>query len=142
MAVLYTLILSVVVPYVLWNCQSLFANYLKARKSGLPIYVCPMNPNNIFWMIFGIPYRGLLERLLPSFAFDRVKSAIYGWEFLSRYEPFARLGSAFILVTPNKNGRSCSKTLIANLIRLFGYSSGMAISTRFFVRYIVQKYCS
>lgn len=54
-------------------------------------------------MIFSVAFRPILARFLPGFIYRQIIPAIYGWEFLSRYEIFARLGSSFILVTPGKN---------------------------------------
>lgn len=103
MAILTTFILCVVLPYVLWNCQSLLVNYRKARESGYPILVCPAHTNNILWMIFSVALRPLLAQYLPRSLYDRIKAGIYGWEFLSKYEMFARMGPNFMLVTPGNN---------------------------------------
>ncbi len=103
MALLSTLLLCTLLPYTLWYCQSLFSNYREARRSGYPILVCPANTDNIIWIIFAVAFRPILARCLPAFAYGRIKAAIYGWEFLYRYELFAKLGSSFILVTPGKN---------------------------------------
>lgn len=103
MALFSTVFLCIALPYTLWCCQSLFANYRKAQKSGFPIIVCPANTSNILWMLFSVTFRTLLAQYLPSFAYDHVKAGIYGWEFICRYELFARIGSSFILVTPGKN---------------------------------------
>lgn len=103
MAIVLTLLLCSIVPYLLWNCQSLYANYREARKSGYPLLICPANPNNVLWMIFSVPSRPVLARFLPAFIYRQIIPSIYGWEFPFKYELFARLGSSFILVTPGKN---------------------------------------
>lgn len=103
MAILSTVVLCTVVPYIIWKCQCLFSNYLQARKSGYPVFICPADTANFLWMIFSVALRPYLSKILPTFAYDRIKASIYGWEFLYRYEPFAKLGSSFILVTPGKN---------------------------------------
>ena len=55
-------------------------------------------------MVFAVPLRPLLFRVVPSFLRDRLKPAIYGWEFLHKYEIFKKLGStSFMLVTLGRN---------------------------------------
>ena len=96
-------VLCLVIPYLLWSCQSWFHNYQKAQQSGFPILVCPANTDNPLWIIFSVTARPLLAKYLPSFVFDRLNAGIYGWEYRVRYDLFARLGPAFMLVTPGKN---------------------------------------
>lgn len=103
MAILFTITICVVLSYAVWYFQTLFANYRKAQRSGFPILVCPVDTNNVLWMVFSVPLRPILARYLPTIAYNRIKAAIYGWEYLYRYELFAWLGASFILVTPRKN---------------------------------------
>jgi len=103
MALISTILLAIALPYTAWYFQSLFVNYRKARQSGFPLLVCPANTDNVIWIVFAVAFRSTLARFLPAFIYNRVKPAIYGWEFLYRNEVFERLGSSFILVTPGKN---------------------------------------
>lgn len=104
MASLIVYMLCAILPYVIWNLQSWFKNYLEARKTGFPILITPANTSNILWMLFSIPLRSFMSRTLPSSLFGRLDPAIYGWEYKSRWRIFERIGSgAFILVTPGKN---------------------------------------
>ena len=103
MSLFAMLLLCIVLPYTVWYCQSLYKNYCEARRSGFPLLVCPANTGNVLWIVFAVASRPLLSRCLPSPAYNRIKAAIYGWEFLYRYEMFAWLGPSFILVTPGKN---------------------------------------
>ena len=57
-----------------------------------------------------------MARLLPQWAYNSVKTAIYGWEFQYKYEPFARVGPSFILVTPGKNELWVADPGVANAI--------------------------
>ena len=98
-----TLILCVVLSLVFWYCQSFVNNYGKAKGSGFPLYVCPLDPQSILWIVFSVPLRPIFAKCFPSFVFDRIKYTIYGWEFLYRYEPFQKLGPNFLITTPGEN---------------------------------------
>lgn len=102
--------------YCLSIVWTLFSNYSKAGKSGFPVYVCPTNPGNPFWMLSSVPLRPLLFRLLPTVIFERILPTIYGWEYWDRYSTFARFGPAFILVTPGKNELWVADVELANTI--------------------------
>ena len=86
-----------------WYFSSVPRNYQLARKTGLPILVCPVNPANPLWLVLSSTFQPALARYLPSVIYDRIDVAIYGWEFRCRYTVNAKLGPAFILVTPARN---------------------------------------
>src|SRR5690349_10726558 len=89
--------------YLISNLWSLLVNYLAARRSGLPTYICLSNPFHPVWMVFSVPLRPIFRRCLPKFLFDRIKMTIYCWEFEEKYSAHAKLGKNFILVTPGPN---------------------------------------
>ena len=89
--------------FTIWYFSSLPKNYFLARKTGLPIIVCPVNPVNIFWLVVSVVLEPAFARYLPSFIYDQLKVGIYGWEFRFRYTVNAKLGPAFVLVTPARN---------------------------------------
>lgn len=99
----WTILIATVLTYAIWNLHSLFANYRKARQSGFPVLVCPVNTDNVLWIIFSVKFRPILAQCLPSLVYDHLIPAIYGWEFWDRNRLFDRLGSSFILVTPGRN---------------------------------------
>ena len=82
---------------------ALTLNYRAARATGLPCLVCPANSRSLPWMIFSVAGRPLIERVLPAWAWRRVRVQIYGWEFRLRGAPQAELGPVFWLVTPETN---------------------------------------
>lgn len=45
----------------------------------------------------------VFAKYLPHLIYDRIKVAIYGWEFRCRYTVNAELGPVFVLVTPARN---------------------------------------
>jgi hypothetical protein len=90
--------------YFLSSIYTLVNNYLIARKTGFHLDFCPVNPNNPLWMIFSIPLRPVFSNFLPSFAYEWVRRAIYGWEFQERSTTgSSRTKPAFMLVTPGRN---------------------------------------
>ena len=93
-------IAALVVFYLLWSLAKWIKNYQAARTIGFPIYLCPVNPQTLLWMIFAVPLRPLLRRYLPRALYNHIRSSIYGWEFLHRHESTFPLGSSFTLVSP------------------------------------------
>lgn len=85
------------------NLWSLYKNYLSARKTGLPIVICPVNPYHPLWLIFSVPLRPLFEKYLPAWIYRRLNLAIYGFEFRGKMDVFGDKGPAFVLVTCGAN---------------------------------------
>ena len=87
----------------IWYLSSFPRNYYLARKTGLPIFLCPVNPANPYWLALSAILEPVLAKYLPSVVYDRIKVAIFGWEFRCRYTVHAKLGPVFVLVTPARN---------------------------------------
>jgi hypothetical protein len=88
----------------LWYLSDLPRHYRSARKTNLPILIGPVYPGNPVWFVISHLYSySAVERLLPTFLFDRVKVAIQGWEFRCKHTVHDALGLSFILVTPGGN---------------------------------------
>ena len=96
------------------SLASLVRNALAARKTGLPYLVCVANPNNILWMVFVIPLRPLLTRVLPAWLWRRVRPIVYGWEFHTRGAVIEELGPVFVIVTPSTNKLWIAEPALAN----------------------------
>lgn len=86
-----------------WNLISMIRNYLRVRFSQIPAYLCPVNPFSIPWLILGPPLQPLLQRILPTSLFDRIKPTFYGWEFAVKYSLHAKFGKIFFLSNPSTN---------------------------------------
>ncbi|KAH8879356.1 cytochrome P450 [Thozetella sp. PMI_491] len=79
----------------------LYRNYRTALKTGLPILVAPINPDNFLYMITKVPLYRYLKRICPT---DGMEVSIFGWQFRTKHDSMhQRYGSAFILVTPGSN---------------------------------------
>lgn len=114
----FSVIVGISVLWAVWYLQALASNYRKARRTGFPIYISPVNQDNFLWLIFSVPLRPLFSRFLPAFAFDRIEVAIYGWEHLLRNSVQERLGATFLLVTPGKNELWTTDPEIAQIVLL------------------------
>ncbi len=87
-----------------WYLSALPRNYRNARKSGLPVYFCPVNPNSPVWLVLvAVVGYSRMARILPRPLFDRIKLTIPGWEYRCRYSVNEQLGATFILVSPGSN---------------------------------------
>ncbi|KAM5529282.1 cytochrome P450 CYP13A3 [Fusarium oxysporum f. sp. phaseoli] len=98
------------------NLWALYLNYQAARTSGLPILICPFDPENVFYMIISVPLRPVFERILPAAFYDAIKVTIFGWEFRDKHHLHDRLGPAFILVTTAINQLQCADPAMAQVI--------------------------
>ena len=67
-----------VILTIFWYFSSFPANYYHALKTGLPIFLCPVNPANPVWLVFAATFQPLLAKYLPSAVYNRIKTAIFG----------------------------------------------------------------
>jgi hypothetical protein len=98
-----TLLVGLLIFCVVRYVSALSRNYYLARRTGLPILVCPVNPGNLVWMVLSAKFQPALARYLPSIVYDHIEVAINGWQFRARYTVNAKLGPTFMLVTPARN---------------------------------------
>lgn len=99
-----SLFAGLVAIFTAWYFSSFPRNYFLARQTGLPIFLCPVNPANPFWLVFSTALQPTFAHYLPHSVYgDRIKVAIYGWQSRCRYTVHARLGPVFVLVTPGRN---------------------------------------
>ncbi|GJC87635.1 putative cytochrome P450 CYP13A1 [Colletotrichum liriopes] len=100
----------------LWVAAQLWAlynNYRAALLTGLPIVVLPYDPDSFLHIIFSVPLRPLMKRLLPARAFAAAELAIFGWEFRDKAEVHTRIGPAFVIVTTAVNQLICADPAMA-----------------------------
>ena len=96
---LFPLLLGAVLLY---NVFCLGANYVNARKLGLPVVASPISPDNPLWLALQTSFSRLFRRL-PFAATSFTRYCQLGWEFHDRFRTHLSLGDAWILVTPAKN---------------------------------------
>ncbi|EUC48136.1 hypothetical protein COCMIDRAFT_88103 [Bipolaris oryzae ATCC 44560] len=88
-------------------------NYQAARATGLPLILCPYNPDSGIWAFLCVPLRPVLLRILPTALFATVELSIWCWEFRDKYAIHERLGPAFIYVTMGNNRLICADPAMA-----------------------------
>ncbi|KAI1613724.1 cytochrome P450 [Exophiala viscosa] len=81
------------------NLYGLLRNYLAARKTGLPLFLLPINIYNPIWMVSLVPLNPLFKRIFPSWLYESVDIGTYGFEVRLKSSLFEKTGPAFILVT-------------------------------------------
>ncbi|KAK4206069.1 cytochrome P450 [Rhypophila decipiens] len=94
---------------------SLFHNYRAAKKSGLPVLVCPFSPELMPYMILKVPLRPYLEKYLGPM-FSGIRPSIFGWEMIDKTTVHDTHGETFILCTPDVNEVWCSDPELSNII--------------------------
>ncbi|KIW93477.1 uncharacterized protein Z519_06082 [Cladophialophora bantiana CBS 173.52] len=93
---------SLVLAYLIWTLVRLTANYIEAKKIGLPILIAPVNPASPLWMF-------TKDRLIPIISSlpwglgEWASRAEVGWTFYQRYSVHAKYGEAFTIVSPGTN---------------------------------------
>ncbi|EXF83633.1 hypothetical protein CFIO01_00775 [Colletotrichum fioriniae PJ7] len=95
---------------------TLYTNYKAALSVGLPIIICPYDPENLIHVVLSVPFRPLLKRFLSSTFFATVELTIVGWEFRDKSAVHDRVGPAFMLVTTGLNQLICADPTMAHAI--------------------------
>ncbi|KAI9689168.1 MAG: hypothetical protein M1822_000906 [Bathelium mastoideum] len=88
--------------WILYNCHCLYQNYLKISRLAIPHVFSPVNLDNPLWIAFQLACGSAID-YFPFAAFSFTRHCRLGWEVHDRYRTHARLGDAFIVVTPGKN---------------------------------------
>ena len=93
---------SLVFAYVGWTIVRLSNNYHEAKKIGLPILICPVNPAGPLWLFS----KDLLKPIFTKLPFGLgtwAGRAEVGWTFLEKFSVHAKYGEAFVIVSPGEN---------------------------------------
>ena len=100
---LLLVVASLLVVWFVSSAHRLYTNYRSAKLTGFPIVVCPMNPQNMFYVMVNAPLRLWLMRNLPPTVYNRFKVCTYGWQFFDRHQFHDAVGPVFVLVTTGVN---------------------------------------
>ncbi|KAL2408265.1 Cytochrome P450 monooxygenase ORF6 [Exophiala dermatitidis] len=95
-------VFSLLFAYLSWSLIHFANNYIEAKKIGLHILICPVNPANPLWM-FSKDVLGPILLRLPFGLGEWAGRAEIGWTFKERYTVHAKYGEAFIIVSPGEN---------------------------------------
>ncbi|KAI6353342.1 hypothetical protein MCOR25_009027 [Pyricularia grisea] len=63
-------------------------NIAQAKRLKLPCLVVPVDQSSLVWMLAMMPLRPLVERVLPTRAYRRLKLATFDWEWHEKRKPF------------------------------------------------------
>lgn len=85
------------------SAHRLYTNYQSAKLTGFPIVVCPVNPQNLLYVLVNAPLRPWLMRNLPPVVYNRFKVCTFGWQFYDRHQFHDAVGPVFVLVTTGVN---------------------------------------
>ncbi|WQF83646.1 Putative cytochrome P450 [Colletotrichum destructivum] len=116
MGPLYTALILLPTLWIASHLRALYNNYRAALLTGLPIIICPYDPESFIIAVFCVPARPLLKRVLPARAFAAVELTIFGWEFRDKAAVHARVGPAFVVVTTGLNQLICADPAMAHAI--------------------------
>ncbi|KUJ15990.1 cytochrome P450 monooxygenase-like protein [Mollisia scopiformis] len=98
----YLLTFLPLLAWIIYVLYCLTVNFIKAKKTGLPLVILPIDCGNPLWMSIDtrvLPY----FRRLPFGTNNFTRFNWRGWEIQDRYRAHQELGDAFIFVTPGKN---------------------------------------
>lgn len=98
---LVTGIVTVLVALLSWQAFAIARNYSKARRIGLPLLICPIDPLSTTWAILGPFLNPILVRL-PFGLGDFTNYTNLGWCYSDRNRLHRKLGPAFVIVTPRR----------------------------------------
>lgn len=98
--------LSLFVPcvtavYSLYSIYCLVRNYNAAKKTGVPIRILPVSPDNPLWLLLGNPLAHFIKSIFGETNLTRF--GIRAWIFYDKSRAHLEIGDYFILVTPGKN---------------------------------------
>ncbi|KAE8834074.1 hypothetical protein PTNB73_09924 [Pyrenophora teres f. teres] len=111
-------LITLTLLYVASRLWHLNYNYRAARATGLPMVICPYDPDSVFHAILSVPLRPVFRFLLPSPLFAIVELSIWGWEFRDKAAIHEKLGPAFIFVTTGLNRLVCADPYMAHAIMM------------------------
>ncbi|KAK7946724.1 uncharacterized protein PG986_011045 [Apiospora aurea] len=96
------LLLLAAIGYGVYRYASALAgNVTKAKRTGLPYHVVPMNPHNPIAQMF--PFWKRLFKLLPRRYWEDIMPVLTSdWHFRDNYKVFEKLGDVFLVACPEK----------------------------------------
>ncbi|KAK2005469.1 cytochrome P450 [Colletotrichum eremochloae] len=116
MGYVYTALILLPCLFVVSHLWTLQRNYRAALLTGLPIIVFPYDPDSAIHLIFSVPLRPVLRRLLPARVYNAISLVISGWEFCDESAVHDRVGPAFVIVTTSQNQLICADPAMAQVI--------------------------
>ncbi|KAJ4005759.1 hypothetical protein NW752_011087 [Fusarium irregulare] len=113
------LLLGAIVAFSIWitsQLRTLIRNYRVACATGLPIVICPYDPDSFAFAVVSEPLRPILKAVLPATMITTFEVTCWGWEFHDKGAAHERLGQAFMVVTTGHNRLVCADPDMAHSI--------------------------
>lgn len=109
--------------FLLSFATSLMKNYLKARRTGLPIVVNPFDQVAILWLILAPMFQKMAARWMPHSLYSLIRSGIVGYDFIEGWSLYKDLSSpTYAYVTSSQiHVRSASPEFLE---QVWGWKTG------------------
>lgn len=112
----FRIVASLILAFILWSATTLFLNYVKARRIGLPIVISLWDAINPLWFAVKDSLYPTLMKLPFGLSSLFVRNQGH-WTFIDRYSHHSRYGPAFTEVSP-----ACVRIYIADPSTMEDYS--------------------
>ena len=128
--------------YALSSLHALWKNYLKARQTGLPIALNPINHNHVLWMIVAPQLQKIAAQSLPHFVYSRLIPGLHGGVYIHGWKTFSDFGSIYMYVTPGKAELHIADPDFANGV--WSWKAGYKVDhiSRSWYPIVVNDHCS
>ncbi|KAI0976691.1 cytochrome P450 [Xylaria arbuscula] len=98
-------ILLVIGAFVAWGLFKVIAglrnNIARAKSTGIPYYVVPINPINNISQMFSFIWVPLWKLLFPKTSWEQIIDVCeHNWHWRKRFGPFAKMGENILIATP------------------------------------------
>ncbi|RFN52109.1 cytochrome p450 [Fusarium flagelliforme] len=113
------LLTALIVALLIWitsHIRTLIRNYRAACATGLPIVICPYDPDSFVFAVVSEPLRPILKAVFPATTITAFEVTCWGWEFHDKGAVHERLGQAFMVVTTGHNRLVCANPSMAHSI--------------------------
>ncbi|TEY71422.1 hypothetical protein BOTCAL_0093g00160 [Botryotinia calthae] len=85
------------------NSYRLYLNYVQAKKTGVPLVILPISPQNPMWMLLADIIVPVFQRFIIAQHWPLIRYGRRSWEFKDKARVHLELGEIFMMVTPDKN---------------------------------------
>ncbi|KAJ4123007.1 hypothetical protein NW768_009999 [Fusarium equiseti] len=113
------LLIGSILAFSIWitsQLRILIRNYGAACATGLPVVICPYDPDSFIFAIVSEPLRPILKAVFPATITAAFEITCWGWEFHDKGSAHERLGKAFMVATTGDNRLVCADPGMAHSI--------------------------
>ncbi len=95
-----SVVVSLLGAFAAYYALAFARNYLEARRSGFPVYACPINPISVPWLVVQGSWTLAFARRVPDGLWRAMRYVGYHSAFLDTMRPFTEPRSSRMLCTP------------------------------------------